>query len=186
MTGERVPLPPGQRVVARMPAAGSSPPTVTTTDWELVLTTEDGAGSRWDWPAFRALPSQSVALDLHCVVGWSVLASTWEATSLHHLFADVVTTAQYASVESYADYSANLPLEDLLEMPTWLAYAHEGEALSPERGGPVRLLVPHLYLWKSVKWVHRISLSHHDPPGTRERAGYHGYGDPWRQQRTAT
>lgn len=179
-----VPLPPGQHVVGQLPPSTCPPPVVTTAEWELSVVTEHGVTTRWDWAQLRSLPSRPVSLDLHCVAGWSVLASTWDATCLHHLFDDVTTDAEYALVESYTDYSANLPLEDLLEMPTWLAYAHEGQPLSPERGGPVRLLVPHLYLWKSVKWVHAISLGREDRPGTRERAGYHNYGDPWRQQRT--
>jgi DMSO/TMAO reductase YedYZ molybdopterin-dependent catalytic subunit len=180
-----VALPPGQRVTAHLPVVASSPATaIRRRNWELVLTAEQGRTRRWDWPALRALPSETISVDLHCVAGWSVLASTWEATSVHHLFAGLQTSARYVVVQSAGDYTANLPLEDLLEMPTWLAFGHEGQPLAAERGGPVRLLVPHLYLWKSVKWIRGLTLCVDDRPGTRERAGYHNYGDPWREQRT--
>ncbi len=156
---------------------------VATAGWQLTLTSEDGRARSWDWAAFRSLPSVEICVDLHCVDGWSVLGSTWGATSVHELFAGVATSAPFVSVASYDNTTTNLPLEDLLEMPTWIAFSLAGRALPPDLGGPARLLVPHLYLWKSLKWVRAITLTLDDHPGTRESDGCHNYGDPWRQQR---
>jgi DMSO/TMAO reductase YedYZ molybdopterin-dependent catalytic subunit len=97
--------------------------------------------------------------------------------------ADVESVAEYALVGSYGGYTTNLPLEDLLDGQAWIAYEYDGEPLDPEHGGPARLLVPHLYLWKSAKWVRGIQLLLADEPGFWESAGYHNYGDPWREQR---
>jgi DMSO/TMAO reductase YedYZ molybdopterin-dependent catalytic subunit len=97
--------------------------------------------------------------------------------------AEIETAADFALVRSYGGYTTNLPLEDLLDGKAWIAYEYDGAALAPEHGGPARLLVPHLYLWKSAKWVHGIQLALEDEPGFWETAGYHDYGDPWREQR---
>ena len=181
---EDVDLPPGQYWVTEFPALpAGQPPGVTKADWAFSLTTEDGRIRRWDWAAFRALPSQRLSVDLHCVTGWSVLASRWEATSVHHLLCGVRTSAPYVVVHSYAGRTTNVPLEDLVEMPAWLAFSRDGHELTAAEGGPARLLVPHLYLWKSLPWVSGMTLTVNDEPGTWERMGYHNYGDPWRQQR---
>jgi len=181
---EPVELPPGQVLIADLPTVRADvPPRVGKAEWEFSVVTEDGTVRRWDWPAIRALPSEHVIADLHCVTGWSVLGTHWSGVPVRVLFDGVRTAAPYALVDSYGGYTTNLPLEDLLEMPTWLALAFEGHDLIPEQGGPARLLVPHLYLWKSVKWVRGITLSHEDRPGWYERHGYHNYGDPWREQR---
>ena len=158
-------------------------PAVTKADWTFTVATEDGRTRRWDWAAFRALPSQRISVDLHCVTGWSVLASRWEATSVHHMLCGVETSAQYVVVHSYAGHTTNVPLDDLVEMPAWLAFSRDGHELTAAEGGPARLLVPHLYLWKSLPWVSGMTLTVNDEPGTWERSGYHNYGDPWRQQR---
>ena len=180
---EDVDLPPGQYWVSEFPALPADPPEVTKADWAFSLTTEDGRIRRWDWAAFRALPSQRISVDLHCVTGWSVLASRWEATSVHHVLCGVGTSAPYMVVHSYAGHTTNVPLEDLVEMPAWLAFSRDGHELTAAEGGPARLLVPHLYLWKSLPWVSGMTLTVNDEPGTWERMGYHNYGDPWRQQR---
>ena len=99
------------------------------------------------------------------------------------LLADVETEAEYALAHSYGGYTTNLPLKDLIDGQAWIAYGYDGRDLAPEHGGPARLLVPHLYLWKSAKWVRGIELLVRDEPGFWERAGYHDYGDPWREQR---
>ncbi|HEY0450857.1 molybdopterin-dependent oxidoreductase [Actinophytocola sp.] len=177
-------LPPGQVLIADLPTVGPEPPPrIGPAEWELSLITEDGGVRRWDWAAIRALPSEQVTVDLHCVHGWSVVDTRWTGVPVATLFDGVRTTADHAVVDSYGGYTTNLPLEDLLEMPTWLVHAFDGQDLTPEQGGPARLLVPHLYLWKSVRWVRGITLSHRDQPGWYERHGYHNYGDPWREQR---
>ena len=177
-------LPPGQYLTEDFPVLSAGPtPRVPLEDWVLTLTTETGQVHRWDWKAFQALRSQVVAVDLHCVTHWSKLGTTWEGVPLDTLLADVETEADYALVDSYGGYTTNLPLEDLLDGRAWVAYRYDGEPLAPEHGGPARLLVPHLYLWKSAKWLRGITLSLSDSPGFWESAGYHNYGDPWREQR---
>lgn len=117
------------------------------------------------------------------MTGWSKLQTTWEGVPLDTLFADVDTAAEFALVSSYGGYTTNLPLTDLVDGQAWLAFGYDGAELDPEHGWPVRLLVPHLYLWKSAKWVRGIQLLHEDEPGFWETVGYHNYGDPWSEQR---
>jgi DMSO/TMAO reductase YedYZ molybdopterin-dependent catalytic subunit len=179
-----VDLPPGQVRIAGIPTVRTDrPPRIARADWEFTLTTEDGQVFRWDWAVLHTLPAEQFTADLHCVAGWSVLDTRWTGVPVHQLFKGVPTSAGYALIDSYGGYTTNLPVEDLLEMPTWLAFAFDGQDLTPEQGGPARLLVPHLYLWKSVTWLRGITLSRTDRPGWYERHGYHNYGDPWRQQR---
>jgi DMSO/TMAO reductase YedYZ molybdopterin-dependent catalytic subunit len=130
-----------------------------------------------------ALPAERPVVDLHCVTKWSKFGTSWQGVSLDMLLADVETEAEFALVHSYGGYTTNLPLKDLLDGQAWIAYGYDGRDLSPEHGGPARLLVPHLYLWKSAKWVRGIQLLVQDEPGFWESAGYHDYGDPWREQR---
>jgi DMSO/TMAO reductase YedYZ molybdopterin-dependent catalytic subunit len=177
-------LPPGQYLTEDFPVLSAGPtPRVSHDDWEFTITTESGVSHRWDWAAFRALPAEEITVDLHCVTRWSKLGTAWEGVSLDVLFADVEMAADYALVHSYGGYTTNLPVDDLLGGTAWVAFRYDGEDLAPAHGGPARLLVPHLYLWKSAKWVRGITLSDEDQPGFWESAGYHNYGDPWREQR---
>jgi DMSO/TMAO reductase YedYZ molybdopterin-dependent catalytic subunit len=179
-----VKLPPGQYLTDDFPVLSAGPtPRVDQDEWEFVVTTETGERHRWSWREFQALPSETPTVDIHCVTKWSKLGTTWTGVSLDTLLADVETTADYALARSYGGYTTNLPLEDLLDGQAWLAYRFDGEDLHPEHGGPVRLLVPHLYFWKSAKWVHGLDLLTQDEPGFWETAGYHDYGDPWLEQR---
>jgi DMSO/TMAO reductase YedYZ molybdopterin-dependent catalytic subunit len=182
--GGDVNLPPGQYLTRDFPVLSAGPtPRISLADWEFTITTESGRRHRWSWDELRALPSQQPAVDLHCVTKWSKLGTTWRGVSLDVLFEDVETTAQYAMVHAYGGYTTNLPLEDLLDDRAWIAYEYDGEQLAAEHGGPARLLVPHLYLWKSAKWVRGIELLLEDEQGFWESVGYHDYGDPWREQR---
>lgn len=158
-------------------------PRVPTEEWEFTITTEAGREHRWDWAGLLSLPLQRFTTDLHCVTKWSKLGTVWEGVSLDDLFAEVESTADYALTHSYGGYITNLPLDDLLEGQAWIAVRYDDADLAPEHGGPARLLVPHLYLWKSAKWVRGIQLLHDDEPGFWESAGYHNYGDPWREHR---
>ena len=177
-------LPPDQYLVEDFPVLSAGPtPRVPVEQWQFTVVTETGAQHRWDWPELLALPMEQIHVDLHCVTGWSKLSTHWEGVSLHALLADVETTAEYALVSAYGGYTTNLPLEDLLDGRAWLAYRYAGEDVPAEHGGPVRLLVPHLYLWKSAKWVRGMQLLPEDEPGFWESLGYHNYGDPWREQR---
>jgi DMSO/TMAO reductase YedYZ molybdopterin-dependent catalytic subunit len=186
-TGRRRPapdLPPGQYLVDDFPVLTAGPtPRVDTAGWRFAITTETGTVHEWDWDSFHGLPTETPTVDLHCVTRWSKLGTRWEGVSLDILFADVETSADYAFVQSSGGYTTNLPLEDLLDGKAWVAFRYDGEELAPEHGGPARLLVPHLYLWKSAKWVRGITLTPLDEPGFWETAGYHMYGDPWREQR---
>ena len=177
-------LPPGQFLTEDFPVLTAGPTQrVATDNWALTVTTESGQKHRWDWAAFTALPAATPTVDLHCVTSWSKLATSWRGVSLDTLLADVETTADFALVTSYGGYTTNVLLEDLTEGKAWVAHQFDGEDLPAEHGGPARLLIPHLYLWKSAKWVRDITLSHVDEPGFWETAGYHNYGDPWREQR---
>jgi DMSO/TMAO reductase YedYZ molybdopterin-dependent catalytic subunit len=111
------------------------------------------------------------------------LGTRWRGVSLDTLLSDVETAAGYALAYSYGGYTTNVPVPDLLDGRAWLAYEFDGRDLAPEHGGPVRLLVPHLYFWKSAKWVRGLRLSDQDNAGFWESVGYHNYGDPWREQR---
>lgn len=177
-------LPPGQYLTEDFPVLSAGPtPRVPTETWEFVIVTEAGEKHTWDWAQLMALPSERPTVDLHCVTKWSKLQTSWQGVSLDVLMEGVDTGADYAMVHSYGGYTTNLPLEDLLNGQAWIAYRYDGEELAPAHGGPARLLVPHLYLWKSAKWVRGIRLTDDDEPGFWETAGYHDYGDPWREQR---
>jgi DMSO/TMAO reductase YedYZ molybdopterin-dependent catalytic subunit len=177
-------LPPGQYETRDFPVLSAGPtPHVDLDSWSFDLTTESGARHTWSWAQLTALPSEEPVVDLHCVTKWSKFGTRWQGVSLDVLLADVETAAEFALVRSYGGYTTNLPLEDLLDGKAWIAYRYDGEDLAPQHGGPARLLVPHLYLWKSAKWVHGMELKLQDEPGFWETAGYNNYGDPWREQR---
>ena len=179
-----VKLPPGQYLTTDFPVLSAGPtPHVPLDRWEFVI--DDGTNilRRWDWKSFRDLPTEIFTVDLHCVTRWSKLGTSWEGVSLDTMLAEVKTDASHAMVRSYGDYTTNLPLNDLRNKQAWIAFRFDGKDLAPEHGGPARLLVPHLYLWKSAKWVRGITLMHQDKPGFWEGLGYHIYGDPWREQR---
>ncbi|MCO5971937.1 sulfite oxidase-like oxidoreductase [Actinoallomurus soli] len=179
-----VELPPGQYLTEDFPVLSAGPtPRVRREEWEFTVTTETGEEHRWDWRELMALPSETPTVDIHCVTKWSKLGTRWEGVSLDTLLADVDTAADYALIHCYGGYTTNLPLEDLLDGQAWIAYRYDGADLASEHGGPARLLVPHLYFWKSAKWVRGIRLLDEDEPGFWETAGYHDYGDPWREQR---
>ncbi|TDD68689.1 sulfite oxidase-like oxidoreductase [Actinomadura darangshiensis] len=179
-----VELPPGQYLTEDFPVLSAGPtPRVRVEEWEFTVTTETGHRHRWTWQDLLDLPSETPRVDIHCVTKWSKLGTDWQGVSLDVLLADVETTADFALVHSYGGYTTNLPLEDLLDGQAWIVHRYGGEELAPEHGGPARLLVPHLYFWKSAKWVRGIDLLTENEPGFWETAGYHDYGDPWREQR---
>jgi DMSO/TMAO reductase YedYZ molybdopterin-dependent catalytic subunit len=177
-------LPPGQHLVNDFPVLSAGPTQrVTHERWEFRITSEAGVSRTWNWAQFMALPIENVVVDIHCVTSWSKLGTDWRGVSLDTLLADVETNADYALVSSYGGYTTNLPVADLRRGQAWIAFNYDGKDLTPEHGGPARLLVPHLYFWKSAKWVQGIQLGVTDKPGFWESVGYHNYGDPWREQR---
>ena len=151
--------------------------------WSFRIVDGDEELRRWSWEDFRALPSEEITVDIHCVTTWSKLDTAWQGVSLDTLLDGVETEAEYAVAFSDGGYTTNLPLEDLTSGKAWVAFGYDGEPLDPEHGGPARLLVPHLYFWKSAKWVRGLALRDEDEPGFWESNGYHMYGDPWREQR---
>ncbi len=177
-------LPPGQYLTDDFPVLSAGPtPRVPLDAWEFKVTTESGEAFVWSWSDLMALPAETIDADIHCVTRWSKLDTAWRGVSLDTLLTDVETASDFAMIRSYGDYTSNLPLEDLLDGKAWIAFEYDGEDLTPEHGGPARLLVPHLYFWKSAKWVQGIDLMIRDSPGFWEQLGYHEYGDPWREQR---
>ncbi|OPX06832.1 sulfite oxidase-like oxidoreductase [Mycobacterium sp. AT1] len=181
-----VPLPPGQHLTTDFPVLQAGPtPHVDLDDWRFTIRNEVGTEYVWTWSQLLNLPTERPVVDIHCVTSWSKLATRWAGVSLDALFASVETTADFALVGSYGGYTTNLPLDDLLGDKAWIVHTYEGEPLTGSHGGPARLLVPHLYLWKSAKWVRSIQLRDDDEPGFWEQLGYHEYGDPWREQRYA-
>ena len=177
-------LPPGQYLETGFPVLSAGPtPRISEGNWEFSITTETGGKHRWDWAAFTALPADDITVDIHCVTKWSKFGTHWRGVSLDTLLADVTTSAGYVMAKSYGGYTTNLPLPDLRDGKAWVAYQYEGAPLHPEHGGPARLLVPHLYFWKSAKWVTGLDLMTEDRRGFWEELGYHDYGDPWREQR---
>ncbi|WP_061299527.1 sulfite oxidase-like oxidoreductase [Herbidospora cretacea] len=177
-------LPPGQYLVHDFPVLSAGPtPRVPLDRWEFSIDTAEGQVHRWSWEEFQALPQETPTVDLHCVTKWSKFGTGWKGVSLDVLMEDVESAAEYALAYSYGGYTTNLPLEDLLDGKAWIVHEYDGEELAPAHGGPARLLVPHLYLWKSAKWIKGLRLLDEDWPGFWETAGYHNYGDPWREQR---
>jgi DMSO/TMAO reductase YedYZ molybdopterin-dependent catalytic subunit len=177
-------LPPGQYLTADFPVLTAGPtPDVPLDRWRLSVTGAVDEERSWTWDEFRALPSESITVDIHCVTSWSKLATTWEGVSVDTLLEGIEPLGAYVMAGSYGDYTTNLPLEDLTDGKAWVAYAFDGAPLEPEHGGPARLLVPHLYFWKSAKWLTELEVIEQDEPGFWEGLGYHNRGDPWREQR---
>ncbi len=179
-------LPPGQHVTADFPVLQAGPtPSIDLDEWRFTVGNEFGAQRAWTWPQLQSLPSERRIVDIHCVTSWSKLGTQWEGVALDRFFEDIDTAVGFAFVGSYGGYTTNIPVADLLGGKAWIVYSYQGEPLSAIHGGPARLLIPHLYFWKSAKWVRSILLSNSETPGFWERLGYHNYGDPWQEQRYA-
>lgn len=140
---------------------------------------------RWSYAEFMNLPKTQVKSDIHCVTRWSKLDNLWEGVSFNEIMNHVKVKAEanHVMFHDAQGYTANVPLEDLTRADVLFAYKHDGENISPDHGWPLRLLIPHLYLWKSVKWVRAMEFLDHTAPGFWEQNGYHIYGDPWKEQR---
>ncbi len=177
-------IPPGQYVVDDFPVLSAGPtPRTPLDEWSFTIGGAVAEPVSWSWQEFLALPSETFTVDIHCVTKWSKLGTTWTGASLDVLLQRVETEAEYVTAWSDGGYTTNLPLKDLTAGRAWVAYDFDGAPLEPEHGGPARLLVPHLYFWKSAKWVRGLTLTVEDQPGFWESAGYNNYGDPWKEQR---
>jgi DMSO/TMAO reductase YedYZ molybdopterin-dependent catalytic subunit len=184
--GEAGKLPPGQHVTGDFPVLSFGPtPHTPLQEWTFSIRRGGQALRTWSWPEFVALPAETVTADIHCVTRWSKLGTTWSGVPVSSLLDQVEHDAQYVLAYSDGGYTTNLPISDVSGRQAWVAFAYDGEPLQAEHGGPARLLVPHLYFWKSAKWVRGLELLDHDMPGFWENYGYHNYGDPWREQRYA-
>jgi DMSO/TMAO reductase YedYZ molybdopterin-dependent catalytic subunit len=177
-------VPPGQYVTEGFPVLSAEPtPNVKLDAWTFEIRGEVEHPRTWTWAEVQALPAETVTRDIHCVTKWSKLDTTWTGVSLDVLFEGTNPTGAYVLAFSDTGYTTNLPLADVMGGRAWVVWEFEGEPLDPEHGGPVRMLVPHLYFWKSAKWVRGVDVLTHDQHGFWERYGYHDYGDPWREQR---
>jgi len=184
LIGDSGRMPPGQYLTKDFPVLSAGPtPRTPLAGWTFTV---DGAvdGARtWTWDEFLALPQETPAVDIHCVTKWSKLDTRWRGVSVDTLLEDVTTEAESLTAWCDGGYTTNLALEDATDGKAWIVHEYEGEPLDPEHGGPARLLVPHLYFWKSAKWVRGLTLTVDDEPGFWETYGYHNRGDPWREQR---
>ncbi|HWJ85230.1 MAG TPA: sulfite oxidase-like oxidoreductase [Cellulomonas sp.] len=179
-------LPPGQYLERGFPVLSAGPtPRADLTTWTFSITAGGSTRASWTWAELQALPADDVVKDIHCVTKWTKLDSSWRGVSLDTLLdgVDISSAEQFALAHCDGGYTTNLPLADLRDGKAWIAYGYDGAPLRPEHGGPARLLVPHLYFWKSAKWVRSIELGTSETQGFWERLGYHAYGDPWKEQR---
>jgi len=183
-SGQRVP--PGQSVTNDFPVLSAGPtPHVRTEDWRFTLKVGPKPVMSWSWDEFNALPQTQMTRDIHCVTKWSKLATPWSGVLVDDILdaANLEPPTQYTLAHSVDGYSTNVPVADLIDGKAMVALLYEGRPLAPDHGGPARLLVPHLYFWKSAKWVNGLQFTQQDEAGFWELRGYHMYGDPWREQR---
>ena len=179
-------LPPGQYLTDDFPVLSAGPtPVIPLKDWRFTIEGVVKEPKTWTWDQFRALPTEQVTVDIHCETKWTKIDTKWTGVSLDTLLGAVETDAKFVLAQSYGGYSSNLPIADVTGGKAWIAFDFDGQPLELEHGGPARLLVPHLYFWKSAKWVRGLELRDTDKQGFWEMYGYHNYGDPWREQRYA-
>jgi DMSO/TMAO reductase YedYZ molybdopterin-dependent catalytic subunit len=179
-------VPPGQYVTDRFPVLHAGVmPDVDLATWDFTVDGLVAADRAWSWDEFRNLREASLTADIHCVTKWSKLDTEWRGVPVGAVWdlLDPDPSATHVLVNAYHGFNANLPIDDFLREGNLFAYEYAGSALEPEHGYPLRLVVPHLYFWKSVKWVRGFTVLAADQPGFWERNGYHMYGDPFREQR---
>jgi len=180
------PLPPGQYLTRDFPVLSAGPTPRTPLDlWTFRIEGLVSEPKSWDWGDFLRLPRQDYVADIHCVTKWSKFDTHWEGVSLDTLLAQVrpEMTARYVTAFCDGGYTTNLPLADVVDGQAFVAYRYEDQPLAPEHGGPARLVVPHLYFWKSAKWIRGLRLTAEDHPGFWETLGYNNHGDPWKEER---
>lgn len=181
-------IPPGQSRTKKWPVLDAGgPPTVDLTKWRFGVFGMVGGEVWWDWREFHELPRVRVFADFHCVTRWSRLGNLWEGVSTRELVARAggpLPAAAFVLAHGYDDgFTTNIPIADFLAEDALVAILHDGEPLSPDHGGPARLIIPRLYAWKSAKWLRSVELLQSDRAGFWESNGYHMHGDPWREER---
>lgn len=182
-------LPPGQYQTQDFPVLSKgATPRVAPADWRFTLYDGPRPLASWSWDEFQALPHTKWHGDIHCVTKWSKFDTDWEGVAIDDLLAaaGIQAPTPWVLALSCDDYDTNVPLADLQGGRAMVATRYAGQPLAPEHGGPARLLVPHLYFWKSAKWLKGLRFTQQDTAGFWELRGYHMYGDPWREQRFDT
>jgi DMSO/TMAO reductase YedYZ molybdopterin-dependent catalytic subunit len=183
-TSER--LPPGQYLTEDFPVLSAGvTQRIRTEDWSFTLKVGPKPCAKWTWAQMSALPQTTMQCDIHCVTKWSKFDTIWEGVLIDDILADLdmEPPTGFVLAHSYGGYSTNVPTEDLLNGKAMIALRYDNEPIAPTHGGPARLLVPHLYFWKSAKWVNALQFTERNEAGFWELRGYHNYGDPWREQR---
>lgn len=178
-------VPPGQYVEKDFPVLSYEPtPRIDPAVWRFTIEADEGTAS-WSWDEMLALPQTESVVDIHCVTKWSKLDTIWRGVTIDDFLAAAGwrTRQPFVTAYGYTPYTTNLPVADVLAGKSMVAHTFDGTPLHPQHGGPARLLVPHLYFWKSAKWVRGLRFSDTDQPGFWEGFGYHMRGDPWREQR---
>lgn len=177
-------IPPGQYLERGFPVLTAGPtPDVDLGAWSFAIDGMVGAKQRWSWAEFGELPHEDVVCDIHCVTKWSKLDASFRGVSLDVLLEAAEPLEPFATAYCFGGYTTNLAVEDLTDGKAWVVTGYDGEPLPREHGGPARLLVPHLYFWKSAKWIAGLRIGDHDEPGFWEANGYHNRGDPWKEER---
>ena len=179
-------VPPGQYVVSDFPVLSAGPTPRTPLDmWSFAIDGLVREPARWSWEEFLRLPMQQFTVDIHCVTKWSKLDTHWEGVSVDTLFEHVDLDPMAAYLTAYCDggYTTNMPISEVINGQAFVGYRYDGRPLAPEHGGPARLVVPHLYFWKSAKWVRGLRLMERDRSGFWESLGYNNHGDPWKEER---
>jgi DMSO/TMAO reductase YedYZ molybdopterin-dependent catalytic subunit len=182
-------IPPGQHLTHDFPVLSAGPtPHVELADWSFSLDSGGKVLKEWSWEEFNALPQTELKVDIHCVTTWSKLDTHWRGVTIDDLLKAAglpEPPGDFTMAHCDGDYTTNVPVDDLVGGKGMVATHYENEPLAPEHGGPARLLVPHLYFWKSAKWIRTLEFLKSDEPGFWEQLGYHIYGDPWQEQRYA-
>ncbi len=179
-------VPPGQHAVSDFPVLSAGPTPRTRLDqWAFTIEGLVREPVKWTWEEFLKLPAQQFVVDIHCVTKWTKLDTRWEGVSVDTLFEHVELDRQAMFVTAFCDggYTTNIPLPDMINGQAFVAYKYDDKPLAPEHGGPARLVVPHLYFWKSAKWVRGLRLMEKDKSGFWESLGYNNHGDPWKEER---
>ena len=179
-------VPPGQHLVSDFPVLSAGPtPRTDLARWTFTIDGLVTAPVSWTWADFQRLPAQDFVKDISCVTKWTKLDTRWRGVSVDTLFEHVELDQRAVALVASCDggYTTNLLLSDAVNGQAFVAYEYDGKPLAPEHGGPARLVVPHLYFWKSAKWVRGLRLVNKDAPGFWESLGYHIRGDPWKEQR---
>jgi DMSO/TMAO reductase YedYZ molybdopterin-dependent catalytic subunit len=180
-------LPPGQHLTDDFPVLSAGPaPRLSTETWSFTLKHGPRPVAKWTWAEFNALPQTKLKCDIHCVTAWSKFDTLWEGVLVEDILAAAGLEAPptaYTLAHAFDGYSTNLPFFELAAGRAMVAVRYRGKPIPTEHGGPARLLVPHLYFWKSAKWVNGLQFTSRDEAGFWELRGYHMHGDPWREQR---